>query len=130
MGTSDAAKIPKLSADGSNFKKWKAAIGIYARMLDAEDVLDGTMPIPEAPHYRGLIPEHEPIDVTTIKDDVSEHAEKMNRIKIYNEGREAINKPIIEKANNMASLRKAWKKMDASIDMALLQCESIEQELR
>ena len=90
-------------------------------MLDAEDVLDGTMPIPEAPHYRGLIPEHEPIDVTTIKDDVSEHAVKMNTIKIYNENQEAINKPIIEKANKMAGLRRAWKKIDASIDMALLQ---------
>jgi hypothetical protein len=121
MGTSDAAQIPKLSADGSNFKKWKAAIDIYARMLDAEDVLDGKMPIPEAAHYRGLIPEHEPIDVTTIKDDVSEHAAKMNTIKIYNKSREAINKPIIEKANKMAALRRAWKKMDASIDMALLQ---------
>jgi hypothetical protein len=84
MGTSDAAQIQKLSADGSNFKKWKAAKEIYARMLDAEDVLNGTMPIPEAPHYRGLIPEHEPIDITTIKDDVIEHAAKMNRIKIYN----------------------------------------------
>ncbi|KAF1945023.1 hypothetical protein EJ02DRAFT_397075 [Clathrospora elynae] len=121
MGTSDAAQIPKLSADGSNFKKWKAAIDIYARMLDAEDVLNGTMPIPKPPHYQGLIPEHEPIDVTTIKDDVSKHAAKMNRIRIYNEDREAINKPIIEKANKMAALRKAWKKMDASIDMALLQ---------
>jgi hypothetical protein len=45
----------------------------------------------------------------------------MNRIKIYNKGREAINKPIIEKANNMAGLRKAWKKMDASIVHGALQ---------
>jgi hypothetical protein len=107
MGTSDATQIPKLSADGSNFKKWKAAIDIYTRMLDAEDVLNGTMPMPKAPHYWGLIPKHKPINVTTIKEDVSEHAAKMNRIKIYNEGREAINKPIIKKANNMAGLRRA-----------------------
>ena len=43
MGTSDAAQIPKLSSDGSNFKKWKAAIEIYASMLDADDVLDGSL---------------------------------------------------------------------------------------
>jgi hypothetical protein len=84
MGTSDAAKVPKLSSDGSNFKKWKAAIDIYTRMLDAEDVLNSIMPIPKALHYLGLIPKHEPIDVTTIKDNVSEHAAKINIINIYN----------------------------------------------
>jgi hypothetical protein len=76
-------------------------------MLDAEDVLNSTMPILEALHYYGLIPKHKPINVTTIKDDVSEHAAKINTIKIYNKNREAINRPIIKKANKMAGLRKA-----------------------
>jgi hypothetical protein len=121
MGTSDAAQIPKLSSDGSNFKKWKAAIEIYAQMLDADDVLDGSLPKPPKPHYNGLIPDAEEIDDTTIVIGSSEYNEKMSVIKAYNEGKEGINKPIIEKASQMAATLKAWKKMAASLDMALLQ---------
>jgi len=121
MGTSDAAQIPKLSSDGSNFKKWKAAIEIYAQMLDADDVLDGSLPKPPKPHYNGLIPDAEEIDDTTIVLGSSVYNEKLSAIKAYNEGKEGINKPIIEKASQMAATLKAWKKMAASLDMALLQ---------
>jgi hypothetical protein len=121
MGTSDAAQIPKLSSDGSNFKKWKAAIEIYAQMLDADDVLDGSLPKPPKPHYKGLIPDAEEIDDTTLVVGSSEYNTKMSSVKAYNEGKEAINKPIIEKASQMAATLKAWKKLAASLDMALLQ---------
>ena len=99
MGTSDAAQIPKLSSDGSNFKKWKAAIEIYAQMLDADDVLDGSLLRPPKPHYNGLIPDAEEIDDTTIVIGSSEYNEKMSAIRAYNEGKEGINKPIIKKAS-------------------------------
>jgi hypothetical protein len=99
MGTSDAAQFPKLSSDGSNFKKWKAAIEIYAQMLDADDVLDGSLPKPPKPHYNGLIPDAEEINDTTIVLGSPEYNNKMSAIKAYNEGKEGINKPIIEKAS-------------------------------
>ncbi|KAF2025024.1 hypothetical protein EK21DRAFT_117220 [Setomelanomma holmii] len=121
MGTSDAAQIPKLSSDSSNFKKWKAAIEIYACMLDAEDILDGSLPVPPIPYYNGLVPDTEEIDITTIILGSDEHNKKMNDIKVYNESKEGINKPIIEKANQMLTTLKAWKKMAASLDIALLQ---------
>jgi hypothetical protein len=92
MGTSDAAQIPKLSSDGSNLKKWKAAIEIYACMLDAEDVLDSSLPMPPLPHYNGLVPDAGDIDITMIVLGSDEHNKKLKDIKVYNESKGGINK--------------------------------------
>jgi hypothetical protein len=76
-------------------------------MLDADDVLDGSLPKPPKPHYKGLIPDAEEIDDTTLVVGSSEYNTKMSSVKAYNEGKEAINKPIIEKASQMAATLKA-----------------------
>ena len=76
-------------------------------MLDADDVLDGSLLKPPKPHYKGLIPDAEEIDDTTIVVGSSECNAKMSGIKAYNEGKEAINKPIIERASQIAATLKA-----------------------
>ena len=76
-------------------------------MLDADDVLDGSLPKPLKPYYKGLIPDAEEIDNTTIVVSSSKCNAKISGIKAYNEGKEAINKPIIKRASQIAATLKA-----------------------
>ncbi|KAF2828316.1 hypothetical protein CC86DRAFT_287579, partial [Ophiobolus disseminans] len=75
--------IPKLSADGSNYKKWKAAMEIYAQMLDANDVLNSTLEQPNKPSYKGLIPDVKPLKTSTINLQNPKHVARMQTLKIF-----------------------------------------------
>ncbi|KAF2818189.1 hypothetical protein CC86DRAFT_309667, partial [Ophiobolus disseminans] len=77
----------------------KAAIEIYAQMLDADDVLNGSLLKPLKPYYNSLILDAEELDDTTIVLSSPKYNKKISAIKAYNEGKEGINKPIIKKAS-------------------------------
>ncbi|KAF2828239.1 hypothetical protein CC86DRAFT_405241 [Ophiobolus disseminans] len=99
MGISDSNNVPKLSADGSNFKKWKSAVIIYAQMHGALDVLTGDALEPPKPTKDGLLKQQEPLDVSTLAHDNPEHVRLIINRKAFDDNVKSNNKTIIEEHN-------------------------------
>jgi hypothetical protein len=96
MGISDSNNVPKLSADLSNFKKWKSAVIIYAQMHGALDVLTGDVLEPPKPTKDGLLKPQEPLNVSTLAHDNPEHVKLMTNRRVFNDNVRSNNKAIIE----------------------------------
>jgi hypothetical protein len=101
MGISDSNNVPKLSADGSNFKKWKSAIIIYAQMHSALDVLTGDALEPPKPTKDGLLKAQEPLDVSTLAHDNPEHVKLMINRKAFDDNVRSYNKTIMDEHDRM-----------------------------
>jgi hypothetical protein len=101
MGISDSNNVPKLSADGSNFKKWKSAIIIYAQMHSALDVLTGDALEPLKLTKDGLLKAQEPLNVLTLAHDNPKHVKLMIDCKAFDDNVRSYNKTIIDKHDRM-----------------------------
>jgi hypothetical protein len=121
MGISDSNNVPKLSADGSNFKKWKSAVIIYAQMHGALDVLTGDALEPPKPTKDGLLKPQEPLDISTLAYDNPEHVKLMIDRKVFDDNVRSNNKTIMEEHDCAHVELRLWQRLNAYLDMAFLQ---------
>ena len=121
MGISDSNNVPKLSADGSNFKKWKSAVIIYAQMHGALNVLTGDALEPLKLTTDSLLKLQEPLDVSTLAHDNPEHVKLMTDRRAFDDNVRSNNKIIREEYERAHVELRLWQRLDAYLDMAFLQ---------